>query len=413
MATASYNSHPLPAPPQQQQGQQQYGAYHQPSPHNYQDPSAPPHNIRTKPRGFSFRSEKSQKSHKSAGSGSHHKIDTKETSAEKESNRLHSKADPTLAISEAEPSAVAQMSGDNRVKPLSAIQHRDINGNPIVDPDRSNPTRSRWERPLDTIRSFEAAIDGAYDNRKSFYRSDAGSVADWNRRSSYYGSKPPPILDPQTLWRNDTLPLHVYDISLGLLTGSTPRFPQDSYYSGRRDSTMYDSRQPAMGGQQREPGYYDSYDGGRNRYSRPQPEPPTMNRPVGGRNVYPMPNNHRSYETVASGSGSGSYGEPVGYQTAPTSSENSSIERRSPPKRQDPVNDYGISFGQESAYQTPNFGIHTSAGAVDSAPPPPRHQGGSLLRKTSRAATPGSAQDRQGMGEKRKSWFSRRFSKSS
>ncbi|RYO75138.1 hypothetical protein DL766_006655 [Monosporascus sp. MC13-8B] len=385
MATANYNSHPLPAPPQQQQqGQQQYGAYYQPSPHNYQDPSAPPHNLRTKPRGFSFRSEKSQKSHKSAGSGSHHKIDIRETSAEKESNRLHSKADPTLAISEAEPSAVAQMSGDNIVKPLSAIQHRDINGNPIVDPDRSNPTRSRWERPLDTIRSFEAAIDGAYDNRKSFYRPDSGSVADWNRRSSYYGS---------------------------LLTGSTPRFPQDSYYSGRRDSTMYDSRQPAMGGQQREPGYYDGYDGGRIRYSRPQPEPPTMNRPPGGRNVYPMPNNHRSYETVASGSGSGSYGEPAGYQTDPTSSENSSIERRSPPKRQDPVNDYGISFGQESAYQTPNFGIPTGAGAVDSAPPPPRHQGGSLLRKASKAGTPGSAQDRRGMGEKRKSWFSRRFSK--
>lgn len=41
----------------------------------------------------------------------------------------------------------------------------------VADPDRSNPTRSRWERPLDTIRSFEAAIDGAYNNRRSIYRS--------------------------------------------------------------------------------------------------------------------------------------------------------------------------------------------------------------------------------------------------
>lgn len=41
----------------------------------------------------------------------------------------------------------------------------------VADPDRSNPTRSRWERPLDTIRSFEAAIDGAYSNRRSIYRS--------------------------------------------------------------------------------------------------------------------------------------------------------------------------------------------------------------------------------------------------
>lgn len=34
-----------------------------------------------------------------------------------------------------------------------------------VDPDRSNPTRHRLERPLDTIRAFEAAIDGAHDRR--------------------------------------------------------------------------------------------------------------------------------------------------------------------------------------------------------------------------------------------------------
>lgn len=73
--------------------------------------------------------------------------------------------------------------------PIRAIKHLDNNGNPIgvhsystpgpkletdceslsADPDRSNPTRSRWERPLDTIRSFEAAIDGNY-SRKSYMR---------------------------------------------------------------------------------------------------------------------------------------------------------------------------------------------------------------------------------------------------
>lgn len=31
-----------------------------------------------------------------------------------------------------------------------------------ADPDLSNPTRHRMERPLDTIRSFEAAIDRHY-----------------------------------------------------------------------------------------------------------------------------------------------------------------------------------------------------------------------------------------------------------
>lgn len=76
------------------------------------------------------------------------------------------------------------------LSPIRAIQHLDANGNPIgqcfsglttriieksdlstfiADPDRSNPTRSRWERPLDTIRSFEAAIDGNY-SRKSYMR---------------------------------------------------------------------------------------------------------------------------------------------------------------------------------------------------------------------------------------------------
>lgn len=40
----------------------------------------------------------------------------------------------------------------------------------LADPDLSNPTRNRWERPLDTIRSFEAAIEGDYA-RRSIYRS--------------------------------------------------------------------------------------------------------------------------------------------------------------------------------------------------------------------------------------------------
>src|SRR6187551_3247945 len=55
-----------------------------------------------------------------------------------------------------------------------------------AEPDRSNPTRSRWERPLDTIRSFEAAIDGGYSNRRSMLRSDTESVAGWgnSRRQS-------------------------------------------------------------------------------------------------------------------------------------------------------------------------------------------------------------------------------------
>src|SRR4051794_15016559 len=47
---------------------------------------------------FSFRSSNSHKSNGSLG-----KIDYNETHAEKESRRLHTKADPSMALSEAEP----------------------------------------------------------------------------------------------------------------------------------------------------------------------------------------------------------------------------------------------------------------------------------------------------------------------
>lgn len=67
---------------------------------------------------------------------------------------------------------------------IRAMQHRDANGEIIsmenartipryakladmeaADPDRSNPTRPRLERPLATIMSFHAAVDGVYGER--------------------------------------------------------------------------------------------------------------------------------------------------------------------------------------------------------------------------------------------------------
>jgi hypothetical protein len=80
-----------------------------------------------------------------------------------------------------------------------------------ADPDWSNPTRPRFERPLDTIRSFEAAIYGTYASTRpaSYIRTgsfasfvpprrdpssdqlpadDAASqMGDYSRRTSYYG----------------------------------------------------------------------------------------------------------------------------------------------------------------------------------------------------------------------------------
>ncbi|KAI0175758.1 hypothetical protein GGR52DRAFT_570746 [Hypoxylon sp. FL1284] len=392
MASPGYNPHPLPAPPQQ--GQYHSEPYQPPVPphRQYQQPQqqprqqpAPlpqppePQRPARKSRAFSFRSEKS---HKSANS--HNKIDLHETSAEKDARRLHGKTDPTLALTESEPAMEAQAKGGINAAPLRTLQHKDVYGNPITDPDRSNPTRSRMERPLDTIRAFEVAIDGGY-NRQSMLRSDSDSVVNWSRRGSYYGNN------------------------------NGPRFPQESYYGGRPNSAfrpesmMMDYRQsPPMNGPQN--GYYDGHDGSpygnnegrRNRYSRMQTEPYPSGRGAPDRNVYPVPNNHRSYETVGSGSGSGSMGEPAGYQTDPTSSDNSSIDRRSPPKRQEPVNDYGISFGQSP--QAPSLGFNNKPMGP---PPVPRKEAGSILRKPSKAVEVNVYSQERPKVEKRKSWFKR------
>ncbi|KAI1846850.1 hypothetical protein JX265_004820 [Neoarthrinium moseri] len=460
MASQEYNSHPLPAPPPH--GQQSYQNQYSQSPPSAYDqsplpqppqpaqqhqsrqqqaqltqqpsyPQRPPQKHRPRSRGFSFRSDKSGQAN-GAGGGHVQKVSSAglhETHEEKESKRLHSKADPTLAMQEAEPSAVARAAVDFDEKPpLSSLQHKDLNGVVIAEPDRSNPTRSKWERPLDTIRSFEAALDGKTDgtisSRQSMYRGDSDSVVNWNRRSSYYGSKPR---------QRDRYP-----------GGSThrlnpdsngPRFPHDSYYGApggrpmstfRPDSAMLDPRGSAMMGGPRD-GYYDGMEsgpsggyggnGGRNRMSRMQTDPHMSTHPAVRQNLYPGSNNHRSYETVASASGgSASMGEPSGYQTDPTSSENSSINRRSPPKqRQEPMNDYGISFGQSPGYQAPKLGAPESQPRTmpdnSHAPtPPPKAGGGSLLRKASKVSGMAGTQ-RPDMGEKRKSWFSRRFSKNS
>ncbi|KAJ5622754.1 hypothetical protein N7490_011359 [Penicillium lividum] len=78
-------------------------------------------------------------------------------SAESPKKVLQTKADPNMALHEAQPMSV--MDGNYNINSLGSIQHKDRQGNIISDPDRCNPTRNRMERPLDTIRSFEAAID--------------------------------------------------------------------------------------------------------------------------------------------------------------------------------------------------------------------------------------------------------------
>ncbi|KAJ5668413.1 uncharacterized protein N7477_006983 [Penicillium maclennaniae] len=134
-------------------------------------------------RGFSVKSEKS---HKSGNSG--HKSQLSESSEEKHRRNLQTKADPTVAMNELQPMAVALEKSN--LGSLREMEHKDQFGNVITDPDWSNPTRPRFERPLDTIKSFEAAIYGTYNsNRHSYIKTDeaASQMGDHSRRTSYQG----------------------------------------------------------------------------------------------------------------------------------------------------------------------------------------------------------------------------------
>ncbi|XP_044714845.1 uncharacterized protein HRG_11478 [Hirsutella rhossiliensis] len=306
----------------------------------------------TKPRSYSVRSEKS---HRSGGSKS---------DFPHESKTLQSKADPSMAINEAEPATMAVMEESNHVS-LRSMQHKDTWGNPIADPDKSNPTRNRWERPLDTIRGFEAAIDGGY-SRKSLIRSETQTSVSWSQQD---GPRPP----------------------------NQPRFPQDGYYSNRAPS-----------------GYGAGYNNGRplprDRSLRMHPDQQYQTH---GReqNVYPMPHKDRSYETVTSAGGNS---DPAGYQTDPTSSDNSSVDHRVAPAKRPGPNDHGIGFSQSQ----PGFAVSGGGnGHANHALPSPPAEAGHFDNGSNVPLKQSSALSRQVTPphhdgpEKRKSWFSRRFSK--
>jgi hypothetical protein len=374
-----------------------------PTPAGYQQ-QRPAQRERAK-SSFSFRSNHS---HKSSGSGQN----LHETHEEKQSRRLTTKADPSMAITEAEPSAVA--SGvKSSLAPIRAIQHRDSQGNPIADPDRSNPTRSRWERPLDTIRAFEAAIDGNY-SRKSYIRTEsADSASNFNRRSSYFGGTQ-------------------------VTTDDRPRFPQNGYYGGGRsqsyrpESTYMDGRSNGM---TRPDSYYNTVDNAgpsngyypnRARYPRTASEPHSN----GNQGVYPVPGNQQSYETVTTASGSGSSADPAGYSTDP-SSENSSVDRIAALAPKEPSETYGFSgFGSTPQYLPPGSGINEQYGSKgaqrqgngypsQTPPPLPRKESAGPRVPTKLGAASGNVGSkvteipRPSQGEKRKSWFGKRFSKNS
>lgn len=155
-------------------------------------------------------------------------------------------------------------------------------------------------------------------------------------------------------------------------------------------------------------GYYPN----RARYPRTASEPQFNN----GGGVYPGPGNQQSYETVTTASGGSA--EPAGYTTDP-SSENSSVDRFAALPAKEPAETYGFNgFGNTPQFVPPGSGLNTQdtnnvpRQMQNQAPPPPRKDmapGGPIkLGVTSGNAGPPAAK-----ADKRKSWFSKRFSKSS
>ena len=210
------------------------------------------------------------------------------------------------------------------------------------------------------------------------------------------------------------------------------RFPQNGYYGGGRaalyrpESTYMDGRSNGM---TRLDSYYNNGDNGagpsngyypnRARYPRTASEPHFGN----GAGVYPPNGNPHSYETVTTRSGSS--GDPAGYMTDP-SSEDSSVDRVAPlPTTQEPMETYGFSgFGNTPQYLPPGSGLNeqyfsnggpVQQGHPNQGPPPlPRKESAPRLPIKLGATSENvqSTEKRPGAGEKRKSWFGKRFSKS-
>ncbi|KAI9828670.1 MAG: hypothetical protein M1832_001773 [Thelocarpon impressellum] len=303
-----------------------------------------------RPRMFSIGSHKSTKSHSSGTS--RHKMDLHETTEEKKRATLKTKADPRMALNEAQPADVA--AGVSSMGSLRAMQHKDMHGNLIVDPDRSNPTRNRLERPLDTIRAFEAAVDGSY-SRKASARSEPTDNLNGHssRRSSYHQAynngpaRPPPD--------------GAYYGGRPGPGSSRPESYSDGYYNGpvpgprARGFNQRVTPPPGPGGYP-PPGHGGYLPPGPGSYHPGQP-------------VYPSNGHQQSYDTVTSASGSGSHATDQWGNSTDPSSDNSSIERGLQPQNGDPGESYGQP-GHGGGVQHPKAG---NADVDPSGPQAPRH----------------------------------------
>jgi len=284
-------------------------------------PPISPESHDTRPRAGTAMSHSSQRSRRSSISTS--KLD--HTEHAKDKKRLNTKADPSKALNEATPAEQAQE--ESTVEDIRRIMHKDNDGNIITDPDRSNPTRHRLERPLDTIRAFNAAAEGTSTRRSSYTRpvSQVGFNNDASRRTSYYSNN-------------------------GFSPQRQRPSPGGGYY---RNSSYGFGPQSSV---EEAPGSAQMY--GRNSRQHSNPYHGVQNgQPNGNQNGYQNGNQigdspmsahsyQQSYETMTSGS------EEYGKSTNP-SSQNSSFDQLHQPRKNDEYaleNPYGtdIKFHQMS-----------------------------------------------------------------
>ncbi|KAL4935309.1 hypothetical protein BDV06DRAFT_207244 [Aspergillus oleicola] len=373
-------------------------------------PASPPR----RSRGFSSsgRSDKSEKTHRSSGSGQ--KIHLTETAEEKHRRSLQTKADPMLAMNEAQPNLVALEKSN--LGSLRSMQHKDQYGNLISEPDLSNPTRPRFERPLDTIRSFEAAIYGSYAAARptSFAQTgdDATTPGDYSRRSSYY--------NPYSHGHNRQY--------------SDRGYPNRPNYS--RPNSYYDNGNGYHNGGGPSESYYPYNQGGGRRprqHHRGHSGHPSN---ADQQNGYAQNGYHKSSDnvTVASPSGSGSTPDQWANSTDP-SSINSTLDPfqqqqqlQQQQQEQAITENYGFQgFGVGPSIDEQTFAGHAAGKAPygqAQTPAPPVHDpnaggpvGGTPLvagrRHLQRKSMhqPQQSVSSDAGGDKRKSWFKRRFSK--
>ncbi|KAE8415757.1 hypothetical protein BDV36DRAFT_285089 [Aspergillus pseudocaelatus] len=335
-----------------------------------QQPAPPRHS-----RGFSF----GGRSDKSSNSGSN-KIRLTESAEEKHKRSLHTKADPMVAMSEAQPMLVALEK--STIGSLREMQHKDQYGNIITDPDLSNPTRPRLERPLDTIRSFEAAIYGSYNSRPVSYARTGhnGHHRGYNDQNGYYN---------------------------GRGTYSRPESYMEGNYGGGPPPENHYPYNQGGGRRPRRHRMESEYHGAQNGY---------------GPNGY-----HKSYENMTAASGSGSNTDPWANNSTDPSSVNSSIDQLQLQQQQQEravAERYGFAgFGPEPNL---NNGGTLASGAAgtgpiklgNSAPVADPTAGGPVGGPASAAGAPTTRRHLRkttnasdASDTKRKSWFKRRFSK--